>query len=120
MKFSKILTGSTVALLSANCFAEGEAAAVGGGLSSLVMFGAIFVLMYFMMIRPQTKRAKEHKNLISGITQDDEVITVGGVLGKVTKVTDAFLVLKVAEGVDITVQRQSVSQALPKGTIKSI
>lgn len=92
----------------------------GGGMSSLVMFGALFVMMYFLMIRPQSKRAKEHRNLLANLIKDDEVVTQGGLVGKIVRDTDNFVILALAPGVEIPVQKQSIVQVLPKGTLKSI
>lgn len=73
-----------------------------------------------MLIRPQSKRAKEHQSLISGVAKEDEVIINGGILGKVQKVSDQFLVIAIAEGIEIKVQRQAISASVPKGTMKNI
>ncbi len=83
----------------------------------LVGFVAIF---YFMLIRPQQKRAKEHKNLLADIAKGDEVSLAGGMLGRVTKVTDEFLVLEIANNVSIKVQKAAVTAVLPKGTLKAV
>ncbi len=83
----------------------------------LVGFGLIF---YFFMWRPQAKRAKEHKELLGGLSKGDEVITAGGILGKVVNLNDDYIVLEVSEGTELTFQKTHVSAALPKGTIKSI
>ncbi len=83
----------------------------------LVIFGLIF---YFMLIRPQSKRAKEHKGMVEALQKGDEVVTNGGVVGKITKVGENFITLTISENVEINVQRHAVSAALPKGTIKSI
>nr|WP_322786138.1 preprotein translocase subunit YajC [Marinobacterium jannaschii] len=83
----------------------------------LVGFGLIF---YFFMWRPQSKRAKEHKNLLGGLSKGDEVMTSGGLVGKITKVNDDYVVLEVSEGVEMQFQKVHVAAALPKGTIKSI
>ncbi len=96
------------------------AAQAGGAMGSMVMFGALFIMMYFLMIRPQSKRAKEHRNLLASLTKGDEVLTQGGILGKVERDAGNFLILALAEGVEVPVQKQSVVQLLPKGTIKSI
>ena len=79
----------------------------------------IFVVFYFLLIRPQAKRAKEHKALIASLSTGDEVVTGGGILGKVTEVSEQFLVVEVAEGVRVKVQRHTVTQVLPKGSVKS-
>ena len=78
----------------------------------------MFVVLYFMMIRPQMKRQKEHKAMIDAIAKGDEVITSGGLLGKISKVGESYLSLEVANGVELQVQRGAVVQVLPKGTIK--
>lgn len=92
-----------------------------GGGSSLIMMTLIFILfMYFVMWRPQSRRAKEHRLLISGLTKDDEVVTAGGILGKIAKVMDQYVLLTLADNVSITVQKSSIVNALPKGTMKSI
>lgn len=83
----------------------------------LVGFGLIF---YFFMWRPQSKRAKEHKNLIGGLSKGDEVLTAGGIVGKVVKVSDDYVVLEVCEGTQLSFQKAHVTAALPKGTIKNI
>lgn len=113
-------------LLSLVCFVpfayadDAAAAAHGGGMSSLIMFGGLFVMMYFLMIRPQSKRAKEHRNLLSKLTKDDEVVTQGGMVGRIVRDADSFFIIAVAEGVEFPVQKQSITQLLPKGTLKSI
>ena len=77
-------------------------------------------VFYFLLIRPQAKRAKEHKKMVEALAKGDEVVTNGGVLGKITKVSDDFVVIEVAQGVELNVQRQSVAALMPKGTVKSI
>lgn len=100
-----------------NAYAQ-DAAAQGGLLSFLPLI-VIFAVFYFMLIRPQMKRAKEHKQLVSQLGKGDEVITNGGILGKITDVSDAFVTLELAENIKIKVQRQAVANIMPKGTIKS-
>lgn len=85
-------------------------------LPMLVVFGGIF---YFMLIRPQNKRVREHQSLIDGLSKGDEVTTSGGLVGTIVKFKDNFLILNIADGTDIIVQRQNILGALPKGTIKS-
>lgn len=87
---------------------------------NLILFGGMIVLFYLILWRPQSKRAKEHKDLISSISKGDEVMTSGGLLGKVVRVDDDYLALEVAEGVELKMQRSSIAAALPKGTIKQI
>jgi len=79
----------------------------------------IFVVFYFLLIRPQAKRAKEHKAMVAALAVGDEVVTSGGILGKVAEVSDQFLTVEVAEGVRVKVQRHTVSGLLPKGTYKN-
>ena len=78
----------------------------------------MFVVLYFIMIRPQMKKQKEHKAMIEAVAKGDEIVTAGGVLGKVSKIGDTFLGLEVANGVEIQIQRSAVVQVLPKGSIK--
>lgn len=80
----------------------------------------IFVLFFFMIIRPQMKQAKEHRNMLAELQKGDEVVTSGGIVGKVTKVAEAFVSIEIAPNTEITVQKHAVQSALPKGTIKSI
>ena len=80
----------------------------------------MFVLLYFLMIRPQMKRAKEHKLMVEALQKGDEVITAGGVLGRITKIGDAYIGVEIAPNTEISVQRASVQTLLPKGTLKSI
>ncbi|MDC9720311.1 MAG: preprotein translocase subunit YajC [Gammaproteobacteria bacterium] len=103
-----------------SAMAEGEVAA-GGDTSSLVIMMVIFAaVFYFMIWRPQSKRTKDHKNLMSGLSKGDEVVTNGGIIGKVAKVSDDFITITLADGVDAHFQKAAVASVLPKGTIKSI
>lgn len=90
------------------------------GTYSLVMIAAIFVLFYFMLIRPQNKRAKELRDLISKLKKGDEVITSGGMLGKISSLDEQYIKILVAEGVEVSLQRSAVSVVLPKGSLKSL
>lgn len=98
------------------------AAAAGGDMQSSLMgmlpLVLMFVVLYFVMIRPQMKKAKEHKAMVESLAKGDEVATAGGILGKVTKVGDSFIGLEVASGVEVQLQRSAVVQVLPKGSIK--
>lgn len=89
-------------------------------IGQIIMVVILFGCMYFLLLRPQNKKAKEHQNLIASLTDGDEVITVGGLLGKVNKVVDNFIVLWIADNVAVTVQKQAIAQILPKGTLKSL
>jgi preprotein translocase subunit YajC len=104
-----------------NAYAQGLTA--GGAESSLMSFLPLilmFAVLYFIMIRPQMKRQKEHRNMLSAMAKGDEVVTNGGIVGKVTKVTDAYVGVEIAEGTEITIQKAAVTTILPKGTIKSL
>ncbi len=87
---------------------------------SLVMIVAIFVLFYFMLIRPQNKRAKDHRQLIDGLKKGDEVVTSGGLIGRVVNLDEQLIKISLAEGVEVNLQRSAVSSVLPKGTLKSL
>lgn len=103
-----------------DAMAEGAAAGAGdGGLLGMLPLLLIFVLFYFMLIRPQTKRAKEHKNMVEALAKGDEIVTNGGLLGKIIEVDDSFLTVSIADGVEVKLQRQAVSTLVPKGTLKS-
>ena len=89
-----------------------------GSLGSMLPLLLMFVVLYFVMIRPQMKRQKEHRAMIDALAKGDEVATAGGLLGKVTKLGDIYIGIEVAEGVEVQLQRSAVVQVLPKGTIK--
>lgn len=91
-----------------------------GIISMLPMIAILILFMYFMVIRPQSKRAKDHKKLMDSLQKGDEVITIGGILGKIEKITDDLIVLNIAENTNITVQKSSISNVAPRGTIKSV
>lgn len=104
-----------------DAIAAGSApAAQADGTFSLVMIAAIFVLFYFMLIRPQNKRAKEHRELIGQLKKGDEIITTGGMLAKVVNIDEQYIKVSLAEGLEITMQKGAVSTVLPKGTLKSL
>jgi preprotein translocase subunit YajC len=106
-----------------SAFAQTAPAAAAGGdmqssMMSMLPLVLMFVVLYFVMIRPQMKKQKEHKAMIDAIAKGDEVVTAGGVLGKVSKIGDSYVGLEVANGVEIQIQRSAVVQVLPKGTYK--
>ncbi|MFN7695534.1 MAG: preprotein translocase subunit YajC [Burkholderiales bacterium] len=106
-------------MLISNAFAQ--TAAAGSTEASLLSFlplVAMFVVLYFIMIRPQMKRQKEHKAMIEALAKGDEVVTAGGLLGKVSKLGDSMLHVELAQGVEVQLQRSAVVQVLPKGTLK--
>ncbi|HJT63053.1 MAG TPA: preprotein translocase subunit YajC [Burkholderiales bacterium] len=90
------------------------------GYIGLLPIVLMFVLLYFLMIRPQMKRAKEAKAMIEALQKGDEVITAGGVLGRITKLSDAYISLEIAPNTEIAVQKSAVQVLLPKGTLKSV
>jgi preprotein translocase subunit YajC len=89
-----------------------------GSLGTMLPLVLMFVVLYFVMIRPQMKRQKEHKTMIEALAKGDEVVTSGGLLGKISKIGESFLSVEIANGVEIQVQRTAVVQVLPKGTVK--
>ena len=96
------------------------AAAFGSDLMAFLPMIAIFVVFYFLLIRPQQKRAKETKTMLQALQKGDEVVTAGGVVGRIAKLGDQYATVEIAPGVEITVQRAAVAQLLPKGTIKAL
>ncbi len=103
-------------------FAEGAPVAPEGpsAMIQLVFFGGFILIFYFLMWRPQSKRAKEHKNLVTSLSKGDEVITNGGIAGKISKVSEDFITMEVSESVELKVQKVAIAASLPKGTLKSI
>ena len=107
-----------------SAFAQAAPAAAAGGsdmmssLSSMLPLVPMFVVLYFVMIRPQMKRQKEHRAMIDAIAKGDEVATAGGIIGKVTRLSEGFLHIEIANGVEVQLQRSAVVQVLPKGTVK--
>lgn len=105
-----------------DAMAEAAPAAAQGaqqpGLAGFLPLIIIFVIFYFLLIRPQSKRAKEHRNMVSALQKGDEVVTNGGILGKITEVEENFVTLEVANGVEMKIQRNAVSQLMPNGTYK--
>ena len=98
-------------------------AAPGGGADGLMSFLPIilmFVLLYFLMIRPQMKRAKEQKAMIEALQKGDEVVTAGGIVGRITKISDQYVTVEVAPNTEVVVQRSAVQVPLPKGTLKTL
>ncbi|AXY42531.1 preprotein translocase subunit YajC [Halomonas alkalicola] len=102
--------------------AYAQDAAAGSGMAQIVMLLGFVLIFYFLLWRPQAKRAKQHKQLIGSLSKGDEIVIGGGVLGRITKVSDdsEFLTMEIAEGTQINVQKNAVAAVLPKGTIKAI
>ncbi len=107
-----------MSLLISDAWAQSAGGDPSGGLLGLVPIILIFVLFYFLLIRPQQKRQKQHKQMVESLKKGDEVVTAGGTLGKITDVGDNFITLEVASGVSVKVQRHAVQSMMPKGTIK--
>jgi preprotein translocase subunit YajC len=104
-------------------YAEGAAPApAGGGMEMIIMLAVFGLIFYFMIFRPQSKRAKEHKNLMSSLSKGDEVLTSGGLVGKISKVAadSDFLVLALNDQTLITIKKDYITAVLPKGTIQSL
>lgn len=99
--------------------AHAQDVASPGGLMSFLPLIIIFVIFYFLLIRPQMKRAKEHKKLVSELGNGDEVVTNGGLLGRITNVGESFVTVELADNVQVKVQRHAISSIMPKGTVKS-
>lgn len=89
-----------------------------GTLTTILPLVLIFVVFYFLLIRPQTKRAKEHRQMVAGLKKEDEVVTNGGILGRISDIDDNFVTLDIAPNVAIRVQRFQIAQLMPKGTFK--
>jgi preprotein translocase subunit YajC len=116
-----VFYGETNVSMISNAFAQG--ATGGGAESSLMSFLPLilmFAVLYFIMIRPQMKRQKEHRNMLAAMAKGDEVVTNGGLVGKVTKVGDAYIGVEIADGTEVLVQKGAITTILPKGTIKSL
>ena len=107
-------------MLISDAFAQAGGAPTGGGFMQFVPIILMFVLLYFLMIRPQMKRAKEHKAMTEALGKGDEVVAAGGVLGRITKVSDTYVTLEIAPNTEVVVQRGAVQTLLPKGTIKGL
>ena len=106
--------------LIATAHAQGAAAGQQPSLvSPLIMMVLFFVVFWFIAIRPQMKRAKEHRALLAGLAKGDEVVAAGGLLGRVAEIADSIITVEIAEGVKVKVQKQAVVTVLPKGTLKS-
>lgn len=119
--FSAISIFSTLLFSSAAIAAEAAAAPKdNAAIANIVMLVALGFVFYFLIFRPQSKRAKDHRDLVSRLQKGDEILTSGGILGKISRVTDDFLVVNIADNIEIMVQKQAVASALPKGTMKSI
>lgn len=111
------------------CLAQSTSAPAAGtasegygssAIAQILMLAAFAFIFYFLVFRPQNKRMKEHRDLVTKIQKGDEVLTSGGLIGRISRVADDFFVVMIAEGIEVLVQKQAISQALPKGTMKSL
>jgi preprotein translocase subunit YajC len=109
-----------MSLLIPEAVAQDGAAQQSNPMITLLMFGGLFVFMWFFIIRPQRKRQKEHKNLVDSLAKGAEVVMTSGMLGKITSVDDEYVVVKCADNVELSFQKVAVHAVLPKGTIKGI
>jgi len=111
-----------MSLFIANAVAADGIAPAGGGYEMLIMLGIFGVIFYFMIYRPQAKRQKEQKNLMSSLSKGDEVLTVGGIVGKIAKISDGedYMVLAISDATKVTIKRDYVAAVLPKGSIQSL
>ncbi|MCI1190915.1 preprotein translocase subunit YajC [Calidifontimicrobium sp. SYSU G02091] len=108
-------------MLISTAYAQAAPAATGGAESSLLSLLPLvlmFVVLYFIMIRPQMKRQKEHKAMVEALAKGDEIVTAGGLAGRISKLGDSYIGVEIADGVEVQVQRNAVAQVLPKGTLK--
>ncbi len=111
-----------MSLFISTAHAAAAPATAGGGMEMIIMLAVFGLVFYFMIYRPQAKRAKDHKSLMSALTKGDEVLTQGGIVGKIVKVSDEkeFIVMSISEGTEVTVQKGAINAVLPKGTMKSL
>lgn len=107
-------------MLISPAYAQAAGGTSGMDLMQFLPMVAIFVVFYFLLIRPQQKRSKETRSMLEALQKGDEVVSAGGIVGKISKLTDAYATVEVAPGVEMTIQRSAISLLLPKGTIKSI
>lgn len=97
-----------------------DAAPAGGGFEFLIMIVIFFAIMYFMIIRPQQKKQKEHNSLLASLTKGNEVVTNGGVVGKIVDIGENLVEIKVAETTNIRIQKHAIASVMPKGTMKNL
>lgn len=105
-----------------DAWAQGGAStgAATAGVFNIVLLVVFVVMLYFLLLRPQIKRAKQHKQMVESLAKGDEIVTSGGLLGKVTQVEESFAVIEVAKGIEVRLQKSSVASVLPKGTYKTV
>ena len=106
--------------LISDAYAQGAPASGGPPFADILFIVVIFAVFYFLLIRPQQKKSKDHRKMVQALAQGDEVVTNGGLLGKITQVGDSFVSVEIGRGMEVRVQRVSVAALMPKGTIKSL
>ncbi|MBL4941764.1 MAG: preprotein translocase subunit YajC [Colwellia sp.] len=111
-----------MSLFISTAHASAAPASAGGGMEMIIMLAVFGLVFFFMIYRPQAKRVKDHKSLMSALSKGDEVLTQGGIVGKIVKVSDEkdFIVVSISEGTEVTVQKGAINAVLPKGTMKSL
>lgn len=109
-----------MSFLISDAYAAAPSGAPATDVSSFILLIGFVVIFYFFLIRPQNKRAKEQRELIANLKKGDEVITNGGILGRISKVTDDFIVVEISDNVEVTLQKSYIASIVPKGTIKSV
>ena len=107
-------------MLISNAYAQAAGGVADGGLMNIGMLVLMLVVFWFILIRPQMKRAKEHKQMVEALEKGAEIVTAGGIVGRITKLGDGYVTLEIADNTEIVVQRNAVQTLLPKGTMKSL
>ena len=107
-------------MLISPAYAQAAGASQGDLLTTMLPMVAIFVVFYFLLIRPQQKKAKEHRAMLESLEKGNEIVTTGGIVGRITRLHDPYVTVEIAPNTEITVQRQAVTQLLPKGTMKAL
>ncbi|MFL1404968.1 preprotein translocase subunit YajC [Marinobacter sp. M1N3S26] len=120
MKAVKAMLATLLAAATPGVALAQDAGQGMGVMGQVIFFGGFILIFYLLIWRPQSKRAKEHKALMSGLNKGDEIVTSGGMAGRISRVTDDFIVLEVADNVEVKIQKVAVGAALPKGTLKDI
>lgn len=110
---------SVISFFVSNAYAQAPAGQQPPSAMSWIFLAVMFGALYFILIRPQQKRVKEHRAMVGQLSKGDEVVTNGGILGKITKVGDSFVSVEIGKGIEIQVQKQSIQSLMPKGTYKN-
>lgn len=110
-----------MSLFFSDAYAQAQNAAVGSdSIMQFLPIAIVLIVFYFVLVRPQTKRTKEHETMVESLARGDEIVTTGGLLGKITEVGDNFILVELADNIHVKVQKQAVSSLMPKGTIKNL